>query len=199
MYKLMLRYKRKGKDPLQRCANWAVMEKAVRWAVQSAASASEPTVTVLVLPDWSVESNTAYRKWMTAAPDFCHELANITSRCFKFRDIDAWRGLPAHHEHQRWGVTVLLVANMEGFKDLEEKLDYENFHHDLQVALKVVKDPKCTWAGTFTHINAHMDKIATVADQAPDLHIPDKFKRMRTDDTAAVGLLRGRHHRDFEQ
>jgi hypothetical protein len=77
---------------------------------------------------------------------------------------------------------------MEGFKDLEAKLDYENFQHDLQVALKVVKDPKCTWAGTFTHINANMDKIATAAHQAPDLHIPDKFKRLRTEDTAAVGL-----------
>jgi GrpB-like predicted nucleotidyltransferase (UPF0157 family) len=71
------------------------MEKALRWAVQSAASTSEPTATVLVLPDWSaVESNTAYRKWLTAAPDYCHELASITSRCLKFQDIDAWRGLP---------------------------------------------------------------------------------------------------------
>jgi hypothetical protein len=56
------------------------MEKAVRWAVQSAASASEPTATVLVLPDWSMESNTAYWQWLTAAPDYCHELASITSR-----------------------------------------------------------------------------------------------------------------------
>jgi ribonuclease HI len=164
------------------------MEKAVRWAVHSAASTREPTVTVLVLPDWSVESNTAYRRWLAEAPSYCHGWASITSRCFQFRDIDAWKGAPEHNGHQRWGVSVLLVANIEGFNELQARVDHGAFQDDLTRAISAIKDPKCWDAGTITDIEIHVERNMTDRPTPPLTRIPDKFSRLQSDGAPGPSL-----------
>jgi hypothetical protein len=123
------------------------MEKAVRWAVHSAASTSEPVATTLILPDWSLDSDTAYRRWLQVAPSYCHVLATINKKCFRFRDSDAWRGLPAHHDHPPWCLAVVVVANEQDFQALHTDLDYAAFKTDLEASISGIKDPKCRDAG----------------------------------------------------
>jgi hypothetical protein len=160
------------------------MEKAVRWAVHSAASTDTPTATVLILPDWSVYSNTSYRRWIRAAPEHCHELVNITNRCFRFQDVDAWKGCPTHHDHPKWGVTVLLVANAAGFADLQNRMDMGAMKDDLHAVVAKVRDPKCDHAGTITDIDYHIERTAGAKD-GPAIAVPDKFRRLQPDGRAS--------------
>jgi ribonuclease HI len=186
------------------------MEKAVRWAVHSAASTDVPTATVMILPDWSIDASTAYRRWIKAAPAHCLELVKVNGRCFRFQEVDAWKGCPTHHDHPPWGVTILLVANAPGFADLRSRVDIGEMAADLQTVVAQMKDPRCNHAGTITCIDHHIDRVAA-ADHSPAVTIPDKFKRLPTDgrasrlpteaDAAAPARFEARHDLllDWEQ
>jgi ribonuclease HI len=106
-------------------------------------------------------------------------LATINKKCFRDKDSDAWRGLPAHHDHPPWSVAVVVVANEQGFQALHSDLDYAAFKTDLEASIGGIKDPKCRDAGVVTHIDVHLDRVALLhAAQQWQLRVPDKFQRL---------------------
>ena len=92
------------------------MEKAVRWALNSALSTSEATLTVCVLPAWDGRSNTAYNRVVAEHPSHCHVLMRIPKRNFKFCTPDNWNGTDTYAGNPKWDVNVLLVGNEEGYR-----------------------------------------------------------------------------------
>ncbi len=72
---------------------------------------TEPTATLLVLPDWSQRSNTAYMRWLREQPQYCHTLALIKRQYFRFSRPDVWQGGEEYTSHPAWNVRVLPVAN----------------------------------------------------------------------------------------
>jgi hypothetical protein len=68
------------------------MERAVRWALNSALKTTTATLTLCVLPAWDGNSNTAYNRVVADHPAQCHVLMRIPKRNFKFCTPDAWNG-----------------------------------------------------------------------------------------------------------
>jgi hypothetical protein len=60
------------------------MEKAVRWALNSALKSTAATLTLcVVLPAWGGNSNTAYNRVVADHPVQCHVIMRIPKRNFK--------------------------------------------------------------------------------------------------------------------
>jgi ribonuclease HI len=81
-------------------------------------------------------------------------------------------------------VTVLIVANVEGFQALQAHLDYRALLQDLGAALTDLKDPKCKDAGEITEIALHLERTLEAQTQKL-ICIPDKFQRLPTESAHA--------------
>ena len=91
------------------------MEKAVRWALNSATKTTAAVLTVCVLPAWDENSNTAYNRMIADHPAHCHVIMRIPKRNFKFCTPDAWNGEDTYAGCPKWDVNFLLIGNEQGY------------------------------------------------------------------------------------
>ena len=101
------------------------MEKAVRWALNSARSTTIATLTLCILPAWDGNSNTAYNRMIVDHPDQCHILMRIPRRNFKFCTPDAWNGEEKYAGCPKWDVNFLLVGNEAGFATISRTDEHD--------------------------------------------------------------------------
>ena len=104
----------------------AEMEKAVRWAVMSAAHTEEASITAFILPDWA---RTSYYKYM--ADPRVHRVAKIPKQHFRFKTPDFWKTGKDFASNPKWNINIFLVANAAGLS----KYDPNTLQQTLQQAL----------------------------------------------------------------
>jgi ribonuclease HI len=93
------------------------MYKAVSWGVHSAKIASEPTLTLFVLPAWAEGSNTAYLKWLRKEPEICRHVMTVPRKSFKFMppQMETLGLSPTDADTPKWDVNFVLVGNAAGY------------------------------------------------------------------------------------
>ena len=74
----------------------ADMDKAVRWAIMSAASTEEASLTAFILPEWP---RTAYYKYMTDPR--VHRFVTVPKDKFRFKTPDFWKTGQTYASHPR--------------------------------------------------------------------------------------------------
>lgn len=118
----------------------ADMDKAVHWALASAANTTDATATIFILPAWSQSSHTTYLRWQQEHPEHVKLLMRVPKNCFKFLTPDAWRDNHTTAGHPKWDVNFLVVANSEGMTEVLTKaaLHKDNLLRDIRDALHAI-------------------------------------------------------------
>jgi ribonuclease HI len=96
------------------------MEKAVRWALNSAIKSTAATLTLCILPAWDGNNNTAYNRVVADHPAQCHVIMRIPRRNFMFCTPDAWNGEDKYAGCPKWDVNFLLIGNEQGYETIRE-------------------------------------------------------------------------------
>eukprot|EP00878_Enallax_costatus_P001532 GHUV01001683.1.p1 GENE.GHUV01001683.1~~GHUV01001683.1.p1 ORF type:complete len:2173 (+),score=325.19 GHUV01001683.1:401-6520(+) len=88
--------------------------KALEWAIKSAATASEPTVTVLLLPNYGRDGgNTAYMPTVQSHPHLCKHLITIPASLV---NLQPPANMPCARPQQlKWNMLMIAVGNASGF------------------------------------------------------------------------------------
>jgi hypothetical protein len=164
------------------------MEKAVRRAVYAAHHNTEPTATLLVLPDWSQRSNTAYMRWLREQPQYCHTLALIKRQYFRFSRPDAWQGGEELTNQPAWNVRVLLVANKAALLQLSAMHVGEEFETDLARAVRImgsIPEGETPNIGEYKSIQVCLEDCEDPSP-AVDLNIPRRYQRLPAEPDAGT-------------
>ena len=77
------------------------MDKAVRWAIMSAASTEEASLTTFILPEWP---RTACYKYVTDRR--VHHLVTVPKDKFSFKTPDFWKTGQICASHPKWDVKI---------------------------------------------------------------------------------------------
>ena len=118
------------------------IDRAVRWAILSAAHNMSPVATFFFLPDWSFKTYTTYLHWFRDAPFFCRPFLRLPSRAFKFQTPEAWTGWgTTFHTHPKWPLYIFVVANGPAFRIIDDVLLQRRFDF-LEHFLAVLSDLK---------------------------------------------------------
>ena len=87
----------------------AEMAKAVRWAIMSAATTQEASMTIFILPEWT---RSAYYRYLQDPR--VHRLMVIPKDKFMFRAPDFWSTGRDYASHPKWNINIFVVANVAG-------------------------------------------------------------------------------------
>ena len=79
----------------------ADMDKAVRWAIMSAASTEEASLNAFILPEWS---RTAYYKYKTDTR--VHHFVTVPKDEFRLKTPDFWKTRQTYASHPRWNIRI---------------------------------------------------------------------------------------------
>ena len=94
------------------------MNKAVKWAIDSAMKLDCPSLTAFVLPQWE---DHAYYKWMSHP--LVYPLLMVPASQFKFKKPDFWRSADTEYaKSPRWNVNIFIVANAAGLHYIDPDL-----------------------------------------------------------------------------
>ncbi len=146
------------------------MHKAMKWAVYSALRSKQPTLTLLLLPDWSETSNTAYNKWYKMQPNIVRTVATIPRKLFKFSKPmflspeDEFAGNP------RWDVKVMIVANVAGYDKyckIKDDATYKKFLARVATVLSQINE-KCI---TSQQLAKHCKHFPAITDDTENEHL----------------------------
>ena len=139
----------------------ADMAKAVRWAIMSAATTDEASLTAFILPDWH---RTAYYSYL--ADPRVHRLITVPRSLFKFKTPDFWRTGKTFAGNPHWGITIFLVANAAGL----QSYDPSTLKRALQTALPGVIIP------SMPSMHSMISKLNTASQP---VQLTKAFKKVR--------------------
>ena len=150
----------------------ADMEKAVRWALHSALTSELPTGTLLVLPDWTGYSNTAYAKWLKSHPRQCITIATVAKDWFRFTTPEEWRGGKRFSGTLKWGVKLVFICNEQARQVINmDNWRYESgLLHELAVALRSIAEPD-NWQRLHERKDLGYDSSLNIAPSWPDVPV----------------------------
>ena len=87
----------------------AKMAKAVRWAIMSAATTQEASMTIFILPEWT--RSACHRHLQDPG---VHRLMVIPKDKFMFRAPDFWSTGRDYASHPKWNINIFVVASLAG-------------------------------------------------------------------------------------
>ena len=102
------------------------IDKAVRWAIMSAASTEEAPLTAFILPEWP---RTALFKNMTDPR--VHHLVTVPKVRFRFKTPDFWKTGQTYASHPKWKIKIFAVANLMGLQFIKPQQLKQALQHAL--------------------------------------------------------------------